>query len=132
MKLTIIVPTYNRCDLLCECLASLSDQDCPKFQVLVVDDGSDEDVEGLVAERFPEAKVLRLNENAGFAVAVNAGLRAVESEFVMLLNNDMTLEPDCVSKLLKCVEDGPAEMVAPLVLWKDDPETVFSAGDRFL
>lgn len=132
MKLTVIIPTYNRCDLLGECLESLHQQEYRNVQVLVVDDGSEEDVQGFVADRFPDSKVLRQDENAGFAATVNAGLRAADTEYLMLLNNDMTLEPDCIGKLMEAVETGPAAMVAPLVLWKDDPEMVYSAGDQFL
>ncbi len=131
-SLTIVVPTYNGTDLLRECLVSLDSQTFTDFEVLIVDDGSEEDVESFAASEFPDARVVRLSENMGFASAVNAGLRELRTDYVMLLNNDMTLEAECIGKLMRAVEEGPAAMVAPLVLWKDDPETIYSAGDRIL
>lgn len=128
--LTIVIPTYNGTGLLRECLSSLDIQTFDDFELLVVDDGSEEDIEGFAAAEFPPARVIRLPENKGFAAAVNAGLRETRTDCVMLLNNDMTLEAECIEKLMQAVEEGPAAMVAPLVLWKDDPETIYSAGDR--
>ncbi len=128
--LTIVIPTYNGTGLLRECLSSLDIQTFDDFELLVVDDGSEEDIEGFAAAEFPPARVIRLPENKGFAAAVNAGLRETRTDCVMLLNNDMTLEAECIEKLMHALEEGPAAMVAPLVLWKDDPETIYSAGDR--
>ena len=128
--LTIVIPTYNGTDLLRECLASLDAQTMTDFEVLIVDDGSEEDIETFVAAEFTHARVIRLSQNAGFATAANTGLREVKTECAMLLNNDMTLEAECIEKLMGALEDGPATMVAPLVLWKDDPDTIYSAGDR--
>jgi len=128
--LTIVIPTYNGRDLLRECLTSLDAQSFSDFEVLIVDDGSEEDIEAFVAAEFPHARVIRLSQNAGFAAAVNTGLREVKTGCVMLLNNDMTLEAACIEKLMGALKDGPAAMVAPLVLWKDEPETIYSAGDR--
>ncbi len=128
--LTIVIPTYNGTGLLRKCLISLDLQTFDDFEALVVDDGSEEDIEGFAAAEFPRVRVVRLPENRGFAAAVNAGLREVRTNCVMLLNNDMTLEAECLAKLMAAVEAGPAAMAAPLVLWKDDPETIYSAGDR--
>lgn len=128
-RLTVVIPTWNHSDLLGECLSSLRGQSFQDFDVLVVDDGSSDNIAGLVASDFPEVRVLRLPENKGFAAAVNAGLREVQTELVFLLNNDMTLDPACLAKLAGAAMDGGPALIAPLVLWRDDPETIYSAGD---
>ena len=128
--LTIVIPTYNRIDLLRDCLASLREQTYTDSEIVVVDDGSRENITAFVDAEFPAARVLKLADNLGFASAVNAGLREVRTRYVMLLNNDMTLEPDCIEKMLGAVGVDGADMAAPLVLFKDDPEVVYSAGDR--
>lgn len=127
--LTVIVPTLNHRDYLATCLLSLQKQTYKVFDTLVVDDGSSEDIQGFVEQEFPGVRVLRLARNRGFAAAVNAGIREVGTRRVMLLNNDMTLGETCIEELLECMERTGAEMVAPLVLWKDQPQTVYSAGD---
>jgi len=128
--LTVVVPTLDRCDLLGPCLASLAGQTYAAFDVLVVDDGSTEDIAGFVRERNPEAQVLRRDRNGGFAQAVNSGIRVASTPFVMLLNNDMTLEPDCLDRLMAGLEGSGAAMACPLVLFRDEPTMVYSAGDR--
>jgi GT2 family glycosyltransferase len=127
--LTIVIPTYNHCDLLGECLESLQDQSGAAIKVLVVDDGSQENVSGYVREHFVGVEVLVQPTNGGFAKAVNAGLRAVTTPYVMLLNNDMTLEPDCIETMMVAMNKHHWDMVAPLVVWKDEPDKVYSAGD---
>ena len=127
--MTIVIPTYSRVDLLGACLDSLAAQSYRDFRVIVVDDGS------LVGGQIREvaesrgADVLRLPRNGGFAIAANAGLRRAETRLVMLLNDDMTLEPDCLERLVAGLGAHRADAAAPLVLWRDAPDIVYSAGD---
>ena len=130
--LTIVIPTYNRWDLLGDCLTSIGEQSGVAIKVLVVDDGSEEDVEGYLKEHFMGVEVIRSAVNRGFAATVNMGLREVDTDYVMLLNNDMTLEPECIERMMAGLHEQDVDMVAPLVVWKDDPETIYSAGDRVL
>lgn len=128
-RITVIVPTWNHRDYLAECLDSLARQTYRAFRTVVVDDGSSEDIIGFVEQEFPDVRVHRLPHNAGFASAVNAGLREVTSEWVFLLNNDMTLADNCIERLAACASETGADMIAPVVLWRDRPETIYSAGD---
>ena len=109
--ITIVIPTFNRRDLLAACLQSLARQTYSAYQIVIVDDGSSEDIEGFAAENCPEAQVLRLPRNRGFAGAANAGLKHAKTKYVMLLNNDMTLEPNAIELLHNALESGEADMV---------------------
>lgn len=129
-RLTVIIPTYNRLDLLAECLDSLKFQTYKDFGVVVVDDGSEGDVASICERHLAGARALRLDCNQGFARAINAGIRETATELVFLLNDDMTLEPDCLERLIEAHNRSNAAMIAPLVLWRDDPATIYSAGDR--
>lgn len=126
---TVVIPTYARMDLLAEALQSLAAQTAAPDSVWVVDDASPEDVKAVVKESYPSARVVRRDVNGGFAKAVNTALREIETSWVFLMNDDVVLEPDCLQTLLSAAEDG-ADMLAPLVLMKDDPDRVFAAGDR--
>lgn len=128
--LTIVIPTYKRSDLLAECLASLRAQTFRDFRVVVVDDASPKDVTACVRRGYPEAEVLRQPENGGFARAANTGVRHAATRFIMLLNDDMTLAPDCLARLMEGMRESGAAMVCPLVLFRDEPDTIYSAGDR--
>lgn len=124
--LSVVIPTFNHQALLAECLGSLLPQCPPATEVIVVDDGSTEDIAGAVARDYPGVRVLRLERNRGFAVAVNRGIRSASGARILLLNNDVTLAPGCLDALLS----ADAAMAAPLLLWRDDPATIYSAGDR--
>jgi GT2 family glycosyltransferase len=128
--LTVVIPTYNRTDLLAECLASIAAQTFRDLRVLVIDDASPQDVAACVRAAYPMAVVIRRSENGGFARAANAGIRAAESAYIMLLNDDMTLAPDCIERLMNGLRESDEAMVCPLVLFRDQPDTIYSAGDR--
>jgi GT2 family glycosyltransferase len=129
-RLSIIIPTWNRADLVLACLASLDAQTWQDFEVVVVDDGSSDDTARQVAAAHPAARVLHLAENRGFAVATNTGLRAARAPWLFLLNNDMTLAPDALEHLMRAAESGAADLLTPLVCWQGTPDRVYAAGDR--
>ena len=90
-RLAVIVPTHNGCDLVMDCLASLSRQG--RFQVIVVDDASEDGTSRAVHSGYPIAEVVRLGERSGFTAAVNRGIEASDKDILLLLNSD-TLVPD--------------------------------------
>ena len=128
--LTVVIPTYNHAELLLECLRSVAQQTQRPERVIVVDDGSSEDISGLLAKEFPCVDVVRLERNQGFCRAANAGLRAAATPYVFLLNNDMTLDPECVALLMQ--HANPRTIQTPLVLFRSERDTIYSAGDRIL
>jgi GT2 family glycosyltransferase len=97
-RVAAVIPTWNRCDLLATLLRNLAEQARPFAEIIVVDNGSEDDSAELAAGAG--ARVLRMGRNLGFAAAVNRGIEAAESEWVAILNNDVTLEPDWLATLL--------------------------------
>ncbi len=98
-EVTVIIPNYNGKELLKRCIASLEQQTCREFDVLVVDNGSTDGSAGVTSERLA-LNVLALKENTGFSGAVNAGIRRTDTPYVILLNNDTEAEPRFVEELL--------------------------------
>ena len=93
-----IIPHWNRRDLLPPLFASLREQRVPFDETILVDNGSTDDSVSL-AESLG-ARVLRLERNFGFAAAVNRGIEATSAEWVAILNNDVTLDPDWLAKIV--------------------------------
>jgi len=91
MKVAAVVPHWNRRDLLQALLANLREQTRPFDEIIVVDNGSEDDSVA-VAERAG-ARVIRLKSNLGFAPAVNRGIAATDADWIAILNNDVTLDP---------------------------------------
>jgi hypothetical protein len=129
-EITVVIPTYSRTDLLEECLESLSIQTFKDFSVIVVDDGSERGVPEAVSRAMPKTIVIRRERNGGFARAVNTGIRAANSPLVLLLNDDMTLAPNCLELLRSGLIESGAAIAGPLVLFKEGPDIVYSLGDR--
>lgn len=125
MKVAAVVPHWNRRDLLQTLLANLREQTRPFDEIIVVDNGSADD-SAVVAERAG-ARVVRLDRNLGFAAAVNRGLETVSADWIAILNNDVTLAPDWLAKLLAATEQEGAWFATGKTLQEGDPSSVDGA-----
>ncbi len=94
-ELTVIIPTWNQCQLLENCLHSLGRQTA-SCHILVVDNGSIDSTQTVIeAQRtnFPgRLDCIQLGRNFGFAHAVNEGIKAAQTDFIALLNNDTEVD----------------------------------------
>ena len=122
-----MIPTRDARSLLLEALTSLAGQTVD-HDVVVVDNASSDGTAAAVAERFPEVRVVRSEENLGFGRAVNRGVETVDTPIVILVNNDVVCEPDFVGRMLAPFADDRVGLVAGVLLQHDAPELVDSAG----
>jgi len=127
MRATVVIPTLNALELLCEALERLETQTVP-HDVVVVDNASTDGTAAAVAERFPRVRVVSLPENLGFGRAVNRGVAVVDTEVVVLVNNDVLCEPEFLERLLEPFADETVGMVAGVLVQHDRPQLVDSAG----
>jgi GT2 family glycosyltransferase len=101
----IVIPTWNRAKLLAETLESLKRQTYPMDGVIVVDNGSQDDSVQVATEAGTQ--VISLGVNAGFAAAVNRGIReAGTAEYIGVVNNDVSLTPDWLACLAKKLDSS--------------------------
>ncbi len=106
-KVTVVIPNFNGMKYLEECLGSLRRQTGGSFETIVVDNGSSDGSLVFLREYFPEVQVISLPENMGFCRAVNEGIRAAKTPYVLLLNNDVQAEPDFVRELTEAIQRHP-------------------------
>ena len=116
MTADVVIPTWNGAALLARCLRALADEPA---RVIVVDNASDDGTGALLAEEFPGVTVVTLGENAGFGRAVNAGVAAGDGEAVVLVNNDVIVEPGFVAAIVAPLADPAVGMVAGKTLLPD-------------
>ncbi|HUB35140.1 MAG TPA: glycosyltransferase family 2 protein [Bryobacteraceae bacterium] len=102
MTISAIVPVWNGRDLLVRLLATLASQTVPASECIVVDNGSSDGAPE--AARADGARVIPMGRNAGFAAAVNCGIREAQSEWIAVLNSDVELAPDYFEQLLSAAE----------------------------
>jgi GT2 family glycosyltransferase len=125
-SVTAIIPTWNRADLLRSILTNLDAQTRPPDQVIVVDNGST-DATQLVAREF-RVDVAVFPENRGFAAAVNEGIGRAKGEWLLILNNDVVLEPEWLERLLASAEQENAQFAAGKLL-RMDAQTLDGSWD---
>jgi N-acetylglucosaminyl-diphospho-decaprenol L-rhamnosyltransferase len=110
----VVVVTFNGREVLASCLERLRAQTHP-HALIVVDNGSSDGSSELVRERFPEATLVALPENRGFGRGVAAGVAAGRGEAIVLLNDDVEVEPRFVEAIVAPLETDPGVgMVAGL------------------
>lgn len=102
-KLTILTPTYNRADYLPRLYESLKAQTNQDFLWLVVDDGSGDDTEALIAsyEKGPVEIRYIAQENAGKHTALNRGIREITTELTFIVDSDDYLPQNAVETILR-------------------------------
>jgi GT2 family glycosyltransferase len=128
MKATVVIPTYNGRERLLRALASLRGQTRPAEAVVVVDNASTDGTAEAVARDFPEVTLLRNEENLGFGRAINRAALDAEGDALVLVNNDVVLEPEFLERILEPLAEDGVGMVAGVLLLARDPGRIDSAG----
>ena len=103
---TVVIPNYNGKKYLDDCLRSLKKQTYRDFHVIIVDNGSTDGSVEYIRNNHSDVEVIALNENTGFANAVNVGIKASDSEYVFLLNDDTVCEENVIESLVKTMNRG--------------------------
>ena len=88
---SIIIVNWNGRSLLDECLSALDDQTYRNFEIIFVDNGSQDDSLAFVREKFPFVIIVALESNRGFTGGNIAGYQVARGEYIVLLNNDASL-----------------------------------------
>ena len=130
-ELSIVIPNYNGKHFLEACLKSVFAQKVQNPEIIVVDNGStDGSLEYL--RNFPQVRTIELDKNYGFCGAVNAGIRAAEGEFIILLNNDTEVDQHFTEELLKVIKsDGRIFSCSSKMVQFHDRTRMDDAGDYY-
>ncbi len=127
----VVIPTWNKRDLLRTCLESLAAQSI-RGSVLVVDNGSTDGTLAMVRSEYPWVDCIGFDRNLGFAAAVNRGIRESRASLVALLNNDTEADPGWLRAGWQAAQDNPDySLFASRLLnyWRRD--RIDSAGDCY-
>jgi hypothetical protein len=107
---SVVIPCFRQAHFLSEAIESVLAQDHPQLEVIVVDDGSPDNVEA-IASRYPGVRCLR-RRNGGLAVARNAGLEQARGRFLLFLDADDRLLPEAIGLGLEQLRAEPKAMMA--------------------
>ena len=106
-KVSILIPTHNRKELLKNAVNSAIMQTYPSIEIIVIDDKSDYDVKIFLKEYLDKIKVIKNSENLGSAETCNVGIKKAKGDFITILNDDDIFHPKKVEKQIKIMENNP-------------------------
>jgi GT2 family glycosyltransferase len=129
---TVAIITYNGRHLLDTVLESLRTQTFEDYRALVVDNASRDGTPEWLREHWPAVQVIVHPRNLGVAASLNTCLRAAKGEYVLLLNNDVELEPRCMEELVAALSAHPeAGVVGAKLLDFSRRELLDGTGDVY-
>lgn len=136
MRVTVVVPTYNRADLIAETLQSILDQTHTDWEAIVVDDGSSDSTSEIMGEwcaREPRIRYV-VQENSGAQVARNRGLAEATGEIVIFNDSDDLFHPEKLADHVRMMSAQPdLDGTITQALWfKDRPEDGHKVWNRIL
>jgi len=130
-RVAIVVLNWNGTSDTIACLESLSQLDYPRYEVVLVDNGSVPPAADTLKARFPAITTLQLPQNIGYSGGNNAGIRyALEQghDYVWILNNDTVVRPDSLRRAVEmATSDARIGVVGVKILAMEDPKRVWVA-----
>ena len=130
VRATIVIPTLNARDLLGRTLESLAAQ-TSLADVVVVDNASNDGTAEMVASRFTSVRVVMNQTNVGFGRAVNRAALELDTDVVVLVNNDVVCDPRFLESICEPFADEDVGMVAGVLTQGGAPDRIDSAGIEF-
>jgi len=112
MKVLIIIVNYNGLNLLKKHMGSVLKTEYSNYDVLVVDNGSEDESVKYLKDTYPKVKIVESDENLGFGRGNNLGVyKYPEYDAYVFLNNDMSVESNWLGELIKVVKENVGAVV---------------------
>ncbi len=107
LKLSVVIVSFNTRELLRECLQTVFQQTGVSYEVIVVDNASQDGSLAMVEREFPSAIAMQAGANLGFAAANNLAFRLARGKYVVILNSDAFLSPNTLASAAAAMESSP-------------------------
>lgn len=122
---SIVILNHNGRQFLPNCLASVSRQHFDSYEVILVDNASEDDSVAFVKEHFPDVRIIQADRNLGFAGGNNLGVGEARGRLVVLLNNDVVVEPGWLQGLVDAVQLQNVAVASSLIKTEGVPEEYY-------
>ena len=110
-KISVIIPTFEQDQYLAECIESVLAQTLKPHEIIVVNDGSQDDTR-YVAGQYPEVKYIE-QVNKGLSSARNTGIMNSTGDYIYPLDSDDMMQENCIERISQVIEETNADVVAP-------------------
>lgn len=105
---SIIIVNYNTRQLTLDCLESVyASITSYNYEIIVVDNASHDGSVEAIREAYPEVRLIANNDNTGFAVANNQGMKVAKGRYILLLNSDTVVHPDTLGIMIGFMDRHP-------------------------
>jgi hypothetical protein len=121
VDISIIIVNWNTKQILLDCLKSLTKENILyKHEIILVDNGSSDGSQAAVRASFPAVQIIENNANLGFAKANNIGMKVSKGKYLCLINSDVQVLDDCLSKMFQYMENQPhIGILGPKIFFPD-------------
>lgn len=128
-KVSVIIVNYNGIKWLPECLTTLTNQTYPKYEIILVDNGSNDESVSYVEQNFSQIKLIKCTENHGFAKGNNIGFDKAAGDYIILINNDTKVYPDFIKDFVQVYIDIPnCDIAQAKIILMDDNGKLDNCG----
>lgn len=128
-SIAIVILNWNGCKYLEKFLPFVTASTYPGAEVIVADNASTDDSLTWLAEKYPRVRVIAMDKNRGFAGGYNTALREVKSDYYVLLNSDVEVQPGWIEPIMNLMEKDPTiGACQPKLLMYDDRTSFEYAG----
>lgn len=129
-EVSVIIPNWNGENLLPNCLKSLHKQTFTNFEVIVADNGSTDNSVLFINKNYPKVKLICLDKNYGFSIAVNKAVEKINSDYFVLLNNDTEVDKNWLKYLVETIKNHKeVAAAASMILNYNNRNIIDNAGD---
>ena len=126
---SIISVNFKQTKITCDMLASLKVATYKNIEVILVDNGSKEDLYEVVIKHFPNTRIIISEDNLGFAGGNNLGIKVASGKYIMFLNNDTEVDPGFLEPMVEIMEKDPSVgMASPKIIYYDTDNIIQYAG----
>jgi hypothetical protein len=113
------------------CLSSLYKQTFKDFEVIFVDNDSQDNSVEFVKKNFPKVRIIKSKENLGFGGGNNLGVKNSKGRYVFILNLDTEVDKNCLKELVNCIKRNKDTVVCPKILLSDERNKINTTGMAF-
>jgi len=106
MDISVIIPSYNRLVVLVRAIDSVLAQTSAVDEIIVIDDGSDDDTKAQITRQYPEIKYI-YQENSGVSAARNRGIKLASSSWIAFLDSDDSWLPQKIEQIRNAQQQNP-------------------------
>lgn len=131
-KVDIVVLNWNNLDATMACLESVYQSDYINFEVIVIDNGSDQNPKEELSAKYPQVIFYENDHNLGYTGGNNQGIKLAlerESDFIWLLNNDSLVDGQCLSSLIREITTSQTiGLVSPIICNNETEKKLLYCG----